>query len=332
MKKIYLTFIAVLSVFQFTYAQWSPSTSGNNIYNTNTGSVGIGTTTPTATLDVNGGIAVKGMVINDSQYISTPSDGTYVVASGNRIKGTYTLTFEAPNRVQTAELIVNASQYDYNSSITVLSNNSYAASVVMSNFRLLFSSDNSTVYLVFDITNRSGGTSVSAHFDGFGFYPPNWGGTLPGSPITQGVCPFAINMGNVLIGRPSPHNSAYILDVNGSVRANQIVVNSTGADFVFEPAYSLLSLSDLKRYIDQNHHLPEIESAKQMQADGVNLGDNQTKLLQKVEELTLYTITADKEIKDEKAIISQLQNQLETQKNQLDLLIKQVTELSKIKN
>lgn len=80
-----------------------------------------------------------------------------------------------------------------------------------------------------------------------------------------------------------------------------------------------------------------------MQSDGLNVGDNQVKLLQKVEELTLYTIASDNEIKEnkellaeQKALISQQQKtlllqqtQLNTQQAQIDLLIKQVTKLSK---
>jgi hypothetical protein len=109
--------------------------------------------------------------------------------------------------------------------------------------------------------------------------------------------------GNVLIGKTSQINTSYKLDVNGNVRANQLVVNTNGADFVFAPSYRLHSLSTLKKYIDQNHHLPEIPSARQMRADGLNVGDNQVKLLQKVEELTLYTIASDKNIREEKTII-----------------------------
>ena len=141
--------------------------------------------------------------------------------------------------------------------------------------------------------------------------------------------------GNVLIGEKTQVNTAYKLDVNGNVRANQVVVNTTGADFVFEPAYHLFPLADLKKYIDQNHHLPEIASAKEMQTDGLNVGENQIKLLQKIEELTLYAITSDKQINDEKAVIArqqellnqqqalllQLQDLLKTQQKEIDQLI-----------
>ena len=126
---------------------------------------------------------------------------------------------------------------------------------------------------------------------------------------------FAVrNNGNVLIGETSPANPNYLLDVNGSVWAKQITVNANGADFVFEPSYKLYSLPALKEYIDQNHHLPEIASAKEMQKDGLNLGENQVKLLQKVEELTLYMIDKDKQLNEEKIIIDKQQKDNDTQK------------------
>jgi len=102
--------------------------------------------------------------------------------------------------------------------------------------------------------------------------------------------------GNVLIGSSSQINSAYKLDVYGSARANEIVVNTSGADFVFDKKYALPKLSDVKAYIDKNQHLPEIPSAKEMQTNGISVGEINTKLLQKVEELTLYAIKQQKRI------------------------------------
>jgi len=100
--------------------------------------------------------------------------------------------------------------------------------------------------------------------------------------------------GNVLIGKTSQTNTGYMLDINGNVRANKVTINTTGADFVFEPTYKLLSLSELETFIQSNHHLPGIASAAQMQKDGLELGESQTNLLQKIEELTLYSIEQDK--------------------------------------
>jgi len=149
---------------------------------------------------------------------------------------------------------------------------------------------------------------------------------------TAGAYRLTINSsGNVLIGQATQVNTAYKLDVAGPVRANEIVVNTSGADFVFEPTYKLPSISSLERYIKDNHHLPEIPSAKQMQQDGLSVGENQVKLLQKVEELTLYLIEKDKQIKEQQAINQSQTTQLSFQQQEIDELKKQVSTLIKPK-
>ena len=100
--------------------------------------------------------------------------------------------------------------------------------------------------------------------------------------------------GHVLIGKTSQTNTGYILDVNGNVRANKVTINTTGADFVFELGYKLIPLNELENFVKRNHHLPGIASAANMQSDGVELGQSQTNLLQKIEELYLYSIEQNK--------------------------------------
>ncbi len=144
------------------------------------------------------------------------------------------------------------------------------------------------------------------------------------------------NTGQLLIGKTNQSNTAYILDVAGTARVNSVVVNATGADFVFEPTYKLFSLSEVEKYIKENHHLPEIASAREMQADGLNVGDNQIKLLQKVEELTIYIIASDKELNEEKSKVSQQQVLLKQQQTlllQLQKLLKvQQKEIDDLQN
>lgn len=54
----------------------------------------------------------------------------------------------------------------------------------------------------------------------------------------------------------------------------------------------------MKSYVQENRHLPEIPSAKEMQEDGMNVNDMVVKLLQKVEELTLYNIQLEERISE----------------------------------
>ncbi len=101
--------------------------------------------------------------------------------------------------------------------------------------------------------------------------------------------------GNVGIGTTDPENK---LDVNGTIRATEVKVATGWADFVFESDYNLNSLEEVNTYIQQNGHLPEIPTAKEVEENGISLGEMNAKLLQKIEELTLYTIEQEKRIKE----------------------------------
>lgn len=109
--------------------------------------------------------------------------------------------------------------------------------------------------------------------------------------------------GNVGIGTASP---TYKLDVNGTIRANEIIVNTTGADFVFAEDYQLRPLSEVKAFIQENKHLPEIKSAQEMQENGIGINELQTQLLQKIEELTLYLIQQEEIIQELRQEVEQL--------------------------
>jgi len=101
------------------------------------------------------------------------------------------------------------------------------------------------------------------------------------------------NNGNVGIGKLSPSAK---LHVNGTIISKEIKVEDvTGADFVFAPEYNLVPLADIEAYIKQNHHLPEVPSAAEMQENGVELGKMNMLLLQKIEELTLLMIDMKKD-------------------------------------
>ncbi|MDR1698435.1 MAG: hypothetical protein LBR75_01240 [Prevotellaceae bacterium] len=94
-------------------------------------------------------------------------------------------------------------------------------------------------------------------------------------------------------------NPQATLDVNGDIRANEIKINlNGGADFVFAEDYKLMNLSDLDEFVSTNKHLPDVAPAAEMVSEGVDMGEFQIKLLQKIEELTLYIIEQDKRIQE----------------------------------
>lgn len=111
---------------------------------------------------------------------------------------------------------------------------------------------------------------------------------------STGDCWFT-NNGGFGIGTSTPQ---YKLDVRGTIRAHEIIVNTSGADFVFADNYKLRPLQEVKSYVQENRHLPEIPSAQEMQEDGMNVNDMVVKLLQKVEELTLYNIQLEERISE----------------------------------
>lgn len=214
---------------------WEFYNSGNNtsnMYITQSGTVGIGTTNPATTLDIKGSTMIGTYAVNSNNtkfYIRDTIGKTWALSAGE-------------NNV------------------------------------------NETNFGIYDWTDNK---------------------TTPYLSITNG--------GNVLIGKTSQTNSGYILDVAGNIRANQLVINSTGADFVFDSSYSLPSLQSVHHFILANHHLSGIAPAAQMKDDGMNLGETQTVLLQKVEELTLYAIDANKQIQNQQTVINQQSMQLKQQ-------------------
>jgi hypothetical protein len=99
------------------------------------------------------------------------------------------------------------------------------------------------------------------------------------------------------------------LFVNGSVFANEVQVKTNvWADYVFKDDYRLPSLNEVKLHIDENQRLPDIPSEAEVKEKGVNLGEMQVKLLQKIEELTLYLIEQNEKIQTLESKINELEN------------------------
>lgn len=96
---------------------------------------------------------------------------------------------------------------------------------------------------------------------------------------------------------------------NGTVRAREIKVNleTSWPDYVFAPSYQLTPLKEVESYILQNGHLPNVPSATDVEADGVNLGEMNKILLEKVEELTLHLIEQQKLMELQNQRISELE-------------------------
>lgn len=103
--------------------------------------------------------------------------------------------------------------------------------------------------------------------------------------------------GNVAIGSPNP--KGYKLAVAGTIGARRVkVTQESWADFVFHPDYPLPALPDIAGYIEKNAHLPGIPTEKEVKENGVDLGEMNKLLLQKVEEQMLYIIQLNKQVQE----------------------------------
>jgi|SRR5690606_4512706 len=88
----------------------------------------------------------------------------------------------------------------------------------------------------------------------------------------------------------------YRLSVKGKIRAEEIKVYNTWADYVFEEDYNLEPLSDVEEFIKANRHLKNFPSASEIESEGLSLGEITRIQQEKIEELTLYLIEQNKEI------------------------------------
>jgi hypothetical protein len=132
------------------------------------------------------------------------------------------------------------------------------------------------------------------------------------------------------VGIGTTDTKGYKLGVNGSVIATSVTVKAYGtwADYVFKSTYKLPSLLDVKAFIDQHQHLPEIPSADEVEKNGQNLGEMNRLLLKKVEELTLYAIENERKDKEREEakdkLLTSLQEQINALKQQLTIVQKGV--------
>lgn len=101
------------------------------------------------------------------------------------------------------------------------------------------------------------------------------------------------------------------LAVEGSIGSREVIVEVTGwSDFVFKNNYQLRTLEEVEQHISEKGHLPEIPSEAEVTENGINLGDMDAKLLQKIEELTLYLIEQNKQNQAQQAKIEQLEKKI----------------------
>jgi hypothetical protein len=348
MKKISLTLTLLFVFAVYARSQWT--TSSPNIYY-NTGNVGIGTTTPIASLsftDVNATNNANGITWynagNDpTMYGIHKTAGTWSAPNYQQLRlGWQTGILLDPGTLYGASYVnvVGGGLRVSAGNVGIGTLTPGASLVVNGKARLLtqlsLGADlDGPGYEQLSITN-SGEETIGFHDPSQAVDKKAWevlcqGGNFRilsendaataiqdaliisrnGYQISTTAFPF----GNILIGKTTQANSGYILDVNGSERATKVVVNTTGADYVFDSSYHLSPLPLVKKYIQANHHLQGIAPAAEMQQQGLDLGANQTELLKKVEELTLYLIEQSRSLERQSAELKALRQEVNTLKN-----------------
>jgi hypothetical protein len=246
------------------------------------GNVGINTATPGYKLDVNGTINASSILINGTPFAgggsqwATSGSNIYYSTAGNVGIGTPTPTGKLDVRGGTTRIINYGTGYNLISGNADPGiNDSYFYHLTSTNYHILGSNKNGSGLM------RKLGFAI--------------GGGDTESDVKMMIDPS----GNVGIGNTNPDAK---LTVTGQVHAQEVkvTVNAPGPDYVFEKDYALPSLDQVKTYIEENKHLPEVPSAKEMEKNGVQLGEMNMLLLKKIEELTLYVIEQNKTIKEMK--------------------------------
>jgi hypothetical protein len=315
-----------------TTAQISTSTGGgNNVLpnasSTNT-NVGIGTNNPTAKLEVVGDVKVTqgfftNSMPNGSVFSSSSerNDKCLVFAAGSLLgsgsgylntrmfhfydfpQSNYNskpqLYFSIEDRANMKRFLVQAETGGY-TQMTVWNKSQQQL------FRV-FEDGNDKVYL--DMPKPNSRIVIA----GFGDYLPEHKFVVRGSSKIEGNILTDSNIG---IGDSSFTDGAvtYRLSVKGKVRAEEIKVYSSWADYVFKNDYKLPDLKEVETYIKENGHLQNVPSAKEIIEKGLVLGEMSKIQQEKIEELTLYLIQQNKEIdalKSENGKILKMQKEFE---------------------
>lgn len=134
---------------------------------------------------------------------------------------------------------------------------------------------------------------------------------------------FIIN-GSGQVGIAVNPQAGYILAVNGNSLFTKIKVKAieNWPDYVFADNYKLRPLGEVEKFIEKNKHLPEVPSANEVKAKGLDVGDNQAILLKKIEELTLYLIEQDRRIEQVESVNKELKEENERIRTKLAEIVK----------
>ncbi len=246
------------------------------------GNVGIGTSNPTEKLQVDGGVLVNSGKGNLN--IGYPSGHQWKMST---IGGGANLQLWANPSAGASSLVAYFKQ---NGNVGIGTSNPKQKLHVYGNRLRLSTPGNGNRF----IEMRTDGAHMDLNANGGNLYlHANTGNTI--------IQRFGgkIGMGTSYIP------AGYKLAVDGRIICEELKVQLTGdwPDYVFEDNYDLMPLDELEAEIESKGHLPGIPSAKEVAAEGITVGEMQRKMMEKIEELTLYVIDLKKENEELREII-----------------------------
>jgi len=281
------------------------------------GKVGIGTTTPNAPLQFANTFARRKLVLyeegnNDHQYYGLGMDAGATRFQVGSTAGAFRF-FRADNATGSTEVF------------TVQGNGNVGVGIAAPAHPLHVSGRVGAAGLVLESNTPAINTAQAAQYLHIYNHQSGANGLKAGGVLVSDDYSYAaptkndlIVKGKVAIGTPLSSNpNNYSLAVNGQIGAKDVRVEASSAtwpDYVFEPAYPLPSLKEVEAYLKVHKHLKEIPSAREVAANGHQLGEMDALLLKKIEELTLYLIEQNQRMEAQQQEIQALKKQVEGKK------------------
>ena len=279
MKKSILLSIALLSIYSVS-AQWSTSGNGTQVYTQD--NVGIGLTNPSTLLEINTPTIYDGNFVKMGKMINQKNGSRLFNFGSNNTSGAsysgYTV-YGLNGKLR--------SSLNTDNTVTYLGTNDSNGNEI---FKVRGDVNSSYIHL----PKRDSRIVIGD----FASYLETEGHKLvvkEGSAMIEGNIFTDANVG---IGTDlfNDNTGNYRLSVDGRIRATAVRVYTGWADFVFEENYNLPTLNEVEQHINTHGHLKDIPSAAVVEAEGIDVGEINKLLLQKIEELTLYTIEQDKKL------------------------------------